>query len=338
MSDYQEAKKSTVAPAAKTAPSGQSSAQKKEKNKESSVSLCPSCSASIPEGAVFCPECGFNLETTFCPNCGEATTPGGDICEKCKTWLLDGQCKFCYANLDPNAAFCAECGNPKDGIQCPDCGNLSIFDFCNKCGKPLTEGALLAIELANNDPDAKALVDAVRDNVDIQKELAELDMLLNRAPPSPDIDVTPSVKKSLFSNNQLSAIMKSGGNRDGQVQRREEAEKKAEDLARKQEEEKRLKEIREAKARKEALERDKEKAEIAAKEAQEVFKRKTFPTHQDARRFHYATKPQFPPPVGWCCNFKDIIHFDGPDGCDMPSKGGYWYYGDYHIINITGPC
>lgn len=327
MSDYQEAKKTTS-----TAKNVQKT---KSKVSEQNISLCPNCDTPLQEEALFCPECGFNLKTSYCPNCGEAVTEGADICAKCKAWLLEDQCKFCYTHLEHDNMFCPECGNPKDGIVCPDCGTLSIFDFCYKCGKPLTEGALLALENANNDPDAKSYVDAVKESMSIESEINSLNDLLNNLPAS-DGESSPPRKKSLFSERQISAIMKSGGNRDGQIQRKAEAEKKAEIFEKKREDEKRLKEIREIKARKEALEREKEKARIAAEDAQKIFKNKTFASHQDARRFHYASKPS--KTVGWLCNFANIIHFDGPNGCDQPMLGGYWYDGPYETIQTSGPC
>jgi predicted amidophosphoribosyltransferase len=47
--------------------------------------------------------------------------------------------------------FCPECGKPKDGIPCPNCGNLSIFDFCSVCGKPVTEEAIADLQKAKKE-------------------------------------------------------------------------------------------------------------------------------------------------------------------------------------------
>jgi predicted amidophosphoribosyltransferase len=328
MSDFQEAKKQetkkTVPPAPKA----------KEKNKERNDVLCQNCGASIPEGALFCPECGFDLSSpSFCPNCGAKTSPGADICPVCKTWLLEGQCKFCYTELAPDAVFCPECGNPKDGILCPNCGSLSIFDFCTKCGKPLTENAVKTLELAKDDPDAQTMIDAVKQAVGIETELAELETLINSertVSPAP-----PQVKKSLFSDQQLSSIMKTGKNREEMVFRRAEEEKKAEEMARMNEEQKRQAEIREAKARVEILEKQKQEAIAAAEAARIKFQNKTFLSHQDARRFHNAMRPGRT--SGWLCNFTNTVHFDGPNGCDQPGLGGYWYDGEVIIVERKGP-
>jgi len=332
MSDFQELKKQD----AKKNVSSQGG-QAKEKAAESSASLCTNCGAAVPDGALFCPECGFNINApVFCPNCGAATVPGADICEACKAWLLDGQCTFCYAPLAPDAAFCADCGNPKEGVQCPGCGTLSIFDFCTTCGKPLTEGAVLALEMAKNDPDAKALVDAVQETVGIEAELARLEALINSGPVDSGPDpAPPPVKKQLFSASQISAIMKTGDAREVHAQQKAEEAKKTEVFAKKAEEEKRRAKLAEAREKKEALEREKAKAIAAAEAAQLKFKSKTFLTHQDARRFHNSMKP--PGVKGWLCNYMNIVHFDGPNGCDQPGLGGYWYSGDTVEVMMSGP-
>ena len=330
MSDYQEAKKQEAKKSGNVSPTP----RVKEKTKEQNAVPCPNCGVSIPDGALFCPECGFDLNTpSFCPNCGAKTSSGADICPVCKTWLLEGQCKFCYTELSPDAVFCPECGNPKDGIQCPDCGALSIFDFCTKCGKPLTEGAALALKLARDDPDAREMVAAVEQTVSIEAELARLEALIQSEPsvsPAP-----PPVKKSLFSDRQLSSIIKTAENREAAVLRREEEEKKAEETARMHEEQKRQTEIREAKARKEALEKQKGESIAAAQAARMKFQNKTFISHQDARKFHNAMRPART--SGWLCNFTNTVHFDGPNGCDQPGLGGYWYDGEVIIVERKGP-
>jgi len=330
MSGSQEAQKQEVKKGSTTPPAPRA----KEKIQEAKAVPCPNCGASVPEEALFCPECGFDLKNpSFCPNCGAKTSPGADICPVCKTWLLEGQCKFCYTELAPGAEFCPECGNHKDGIQCPDCGTLSIFDFCTKCGKPLTEGAALALELAKNDPDAQSLVTAVAQAVTIEAELARLDELIKTEVPVRP--APPPVRKSLFSDRQLASIMKTGENREGAVLRRAEEEKKAEETARMHEEQERQAKIREAKARKEALERQKEEAIAAATAANLKFKGKTFLSHQDARKFHNAMRPSGT--AGWLCNFTNTVHPDGPNGCDQPGLGGYWYNGDVIYVERKGP-
>ena len=358
MSDFQEAKKQEVKKSGNVPPASKA----KEKTNDKNAVSCPNCGASVPEEALICPECGFDLNNPdFCPNCGAKTSPGADICEVCKTWLLDGQCKFCYAQLPSGAEFCPECGNHKNGIQCPHCGALSIFDFCPKCGKPLTEGAALALQLAKDDPDAKAVVEAVEQSVKIEAELAELEALINSKPPAdtmpPVIDSTPPVetvplvetapppvRRERFSAHQMAAIGNTDKNMETAALRRAEEEKRIQEEAkRQQEEQERQAKLREAKAREEArmreemdrqetirkakermeaLEREKEKAISDAIAASVRCREKRFSSHQDARRFHNAMRPGRT--SGWLCNFSGTVHDDGPNGCAEPSMGGYW--------------
>jgi len=347
MSDYQGSKKSSSAPAQKSTAKPQSKIQ--SKTPEQKAVLCPNCSASVPEEAVFCPECGFNLNApVFCPNCGTETTPDADICQACGAWLLDGKCMFCYAELDPNADFCADCGNPKGGITCPHCGNHSIFDFCTKCGKPLTEGAAIAMELVKNDPSAKKLLESIQAAAEIEAELAELDTFISNilasGPSSDDGNNSsfndspaPPVKKSLFSDSQLSAILKTAENKDAVAARQAEAAKKAEEFRRKQEaDQKRMQDADAEKAavvaRKKAEERRKElelqraKAKAEAQEALKELQNKTFLNQQESRRFFNAIKTLGIAPDGWLCNAYGTLHDSGPNECANPSGGGRWVY------------
>jgi hypothetical protein len=74
-----------------------------------SVTNCPSCNTSVPPGAVFCDNCGYDLRTlggaaqgpvphTYqvsqpeggmnCPSCGHVNIDGSAFCENCGTQLL----------------------------------------------------------------------------------------------------------------------------------------------------------------------------------------------------------------------------------------------------------
>ncbi|MDR3019978.1 MAG: zinc ribbon domain-containing protein [Treponema sp.] len=312
--------------------------QTKVKPKDQNEILCPGCSAGVPEGALFCPECGFNLgQPSFCPNCGANVNPGADICITCKSWLLDGQCKFCYANLSHDAVFCPDCGNPKDGIPCPKCHNLSIFDFCTTCGIPLTEGGQAALELAQSDPDAKTMVESFQQAASIEAEIAKLESLISDAPET--LTALPPIreKKERFSNLQMAAVLKSEQNIDIAAVRRAEDEKRAAESAKRKEEEKRQAAIAEAAEKKRALERQKAEALEAAQKAMMKFKDKQFLTHQEARRFHNAIKPAGDDVAGWLCNFTNTVHPDGPNGCDEPGHGGYWYKGSTIEVERKGP-
>ena len=332
MSDYQEAKKQ----AEKKSSASPNLARPDEETLVQKSFPCPGCGCAAPEGAIFCPECGHNLKApSFCNNCGAAIIEGADICESCKSWILEDQCMFCYAQLEHDAVFCEECGNPRKGISCPNCGNLSIFDFCTKCGKPLTENAAKAFEAVKSDPDAKALVDSIQETVSIGAEIAKLEKLINQAPLSPSASpvMSPEKKMGRFSESKMAAILNTDKNIDSAAIRRTEEQKKAEDYARKLDEENQQKEnerlhrvhereVKEAQARMKALEEERAKALAAAAEARAKLRSKTFDSHQEARCFHNARKPANP--RGWLCNFADCLHEDGPNGCYCPSMGGMW--------------
>jgi hypothetical protein len=330
MPQYQEQKKTEVKKAPPVPKTAGETAGETIREK-----VCPNCGASMLEEALFCPECGLDPnQPSFCPNCGAKTNPGADICVECKSWLLDGQCKFCYTALAPDAEFCPECGNPKDGVKCPHCGTLSIFDFCTTCGKPLTEGAHLALELAKKDPDAKAIVESVAQTVTIEAELAKLKEIISSAPP-PAATAPPPPKKERFSASKIAAVLQTEVNMDAAAARREEEQRKEQEFARLQEEHKRENEIREAEAKIRELEKQKKEALDAAAAARDRFKHKQFLTNQEARRFHNASRPSGC--KGWLCNFTNTVHPDGPNGCDEPRHGGVWYDGDVVMVQTSGP-
>lgn len=62
------------------------------------------------------------------------------------------RCSFCGAPTDPSKRFCPRCGQPKEGIICPECGILNSRNFCRKCNAPLTPRAEAARAEAQADP------------------------------------------------------------------------------------------------------------------------------------------------------------------------------------------
>jgi hypothetical protein len=253
------------------------------------------------------------LEQTgnICPNCGANVKPEADICEVCHTWLLNGKCKFCYADINLHDAYCSECGNPRDGIQCPHCGSLSIFDFCINCGKPLTEGAQEALELAKHDLDAKALIDAVGDLAKIEADLATLGApMIDPVKINPKIDPKKEAKEIAKRLEKEKRLLEAA------------AKKEAQRISKGLAEDKKQSKINAEIAKKAELVKKKQEALAAAKAVQEKLKDKQFSNGQDARRFHNAVKPNNV--KGWRCNAYNNLHPDGPNGCAAPQHGGHW--------------
>jgi predicted amidophosphoribosyltransferase/regulator of replication initiation timing len=290
------------------------SVQTVSQNDSQKTGICPNCHAELPEEALFYSECGYSVKRHICKKCGAPASPTADICEACGAWLLESKCKFCYADLSSDVAlFCPECGKPKDGIPCPNCGTLSIFDFCSKCGKPVTEEAIADLRLARDEraaapgatkktfsshQEARRWHNAHRPDAqtaDIKAELAQLEALINSKPELETIEnETPvSAKKPLFSDRQMNSIRQTGAVVEEITRQRIEAERiaeekrKAEEAERKRKEEERQRQIKEAQERKEALER-----QLRAR--------------------------------AWRCNAYGAIHPGGPNECADPSKGGQW--------------
>jgi ribosomal protein L40E len=291
------------------------------------ASTCPGCHAELPEEALFCPECGLSIKQRVCPKCGAPASPTADICQTCGAWLLEGKCKFCYADLSSSdALFCPECGKPKDGIPCPHCDTLSIFDFCSNCGKPVTEEAIAELKHAqeemashassatpetsavqaaakktfNSNQDARRWYNAqaAAQTAGIETVLAQLETLINSEPQSEEPEVIEDkapvpAKKSLFSDRQMESIRKTGAVVDEITRQRLEAERiaeeerKAAEAERKRKEAERQRQIKEAQERKEALER-----QLRAR--------------------------------AWRCNAYGAVHPGGPNECADPSRGGQW--------------
>jgi len=291
-------------------------------NDDQKAGICPNCHTEFPEEALFCPECGLSIKQCVCPKCGAPASPTADICQTCGAWLLEGKCKFCYAGLSSDdALFCPECGKPKDGIPCPHCGTLSIFDFCSKCGKPVTEEAIAELKHAQEEMASQASsatpetakktfnsnqearrwynAQAAAQTDGIETELAQLEALINSEPElepeEEEIEDEAPVpaKKSLFSDRQMESIRKTGAVVDEITRQRLEAERiaeekrKAEEAERKRKEAERQRQLKEAQERKEALER-----QLRAR--------------------------------AWRCNAYGAIHPGGPNECADPSQGGQW--------------
>jgi len=251
---------------------------------------CPNCHAINELEAKFCAECGYNFEgAKNCPKCGaKIVSPNADICEVCGEWLLKGKCKFCYADIEEDAIYCGECGNPVAGIICPQCGQLSYFDFCKHCNIPLTVEAQKMVEKIKNaspredekfssNQEARRYFMAqkylmINEQIEIVQEDKKNELLMMKT----YIEKAEKGEKKktyipLFSEKQKESIKSIEKIVDKEIERQEEEERK------RQEEEKRKKEEEERRKRK-----------------------------------------------GWLCNAYNCLHPDGPCGCADPSQGGHW--------------
>ena len=271
-------------------------ARKKEEKKvlpseeEKEGKECPNCSAVNELEARFCAECGYPFAgVKNCPNCGaKIISPNADICEVCGEWLLEGKCKFCYADIEEGATYCAECGNPVSGITCPQCGQLSYFDFCKHCNIPLTVEAQKIVEKVKNAPpreddkfssnqEARRYFMAqkylmINHQIETVQENKNYELLMMKAYlEKVEKRKTKRAYIPLFSENQKESI--------------KEIDKVVNKEIERQEEERRRKEEEERKRREE----------------------------EERRK-----------PKGWLCNAYNCLHPDGPCGCADPSEGGHW--------------
>ena len=274
-----------------------------EKEKEGKE--CPHCSVVNKLEAKFCAECGYNFEgVKKCPKCGaKIISPNADICEVCGEWLLEGKCKFCYADIEEGATYCAECGNPVAGIICPQCGQLSYFDFCKHCNIPLTVEAQKMVEKVKNTPskedekfssnqEARRYFMAqkylmINEQIEIVQEDKKSELLMMKA----YIEKVEKGKKKktyipLFSEKQKESIKSIEKIVDQEMERREEERRRQEEERRRQEEE----------------ERKRQEEERRKKEEEEERRKRE----------------------GWLCNAYGCLHPGGPCECADPSQGGHW--------------
>jgi|GEM_PF-805964 len=80
---------------------------------------CPSCRQLIPEGAAFCPVCGYKIpkappaEAT-CSSCGSPMPAAAQFCPNCGARKTQApqtiRCTGCGAELPATAIFCPDCG------------------------------------------------------------------------------------------------------------------------------------------------------------------------------------------------------------------------------------
>jgi len=126
--------------------------------------ICPRCRRTLPEEAVFCPECGSAAADVpppstgtgaKCPHCGEALPESAADCPNCgekasslatEDITTSGECPNCGVELPEEAEVCPSCGErlsgseaeaEPDASKCPHCG-FGLREgsaFCSSCGE-----------------------------------------------------------------------------------------------------------------------------------------------------------------------------------------------------------
>ena len=230
----------------------------------------------------------------FCPQCGHPTRKDADICENCGFWLLESLCKFCYTPLEKGAAFCHECGNPVAGIPCPQCGRLSIFDFCPHCNIPLSQQAHQTLDQLKQSLEKLISVH--------QTENATEDRTLPEEQNKPQSTASSFNWDNFLQKNLLAAHHK-----------QQESEKKSTTAA--------------AHNNSEQLAISKALEEI---QHQTFPNQQCARRHYNALKLLLPTlrliKVKKQITVGWRCYAFDVIHPEGPHACAEPHKGGEWVF------------
>lgn len=250
-----------------------------QKSREQQSSNGPKTSDSIP---------------AFCPQCGHPTRKEADICENCGFWLLDGLCKFCYTPLEKGAAYCHECGNPVDGIPCPQCGRLSIFDFCPHCNIPLSQQAHQTLE---------QLKQSLEQLVSVHQTQATRE------------DAAESEKQNKTQANEGSFSWDNFLQKNLMVPDNKKQESVKEETA------------AHAQNNSDQLSISKALEEI---QHQTFPNQQCARRHYNALKLLLPTlrliKVKKQITVGWRCYAFDVIHPEGPHACAEPHKGGEWIF------------
>jgi ribosomal protein L40E len=240
---------------------------------------CKFCYAKIPDEALYCPECGKPKDGIPCPHCGKLS-------------IFD---------------FCPSCGKPVTEeaiaeLQRAQDEMLKVGNVVSPAAQETAEPEVPKTFASNQE--ARRWYNAhnpstLVQTAGVEAELARLEALINSEPEpeiTEEVPTPPPVKKSLFSDRQLASIRKTGAIVDAAIHKREEEERIAEENRiaeekriaeeRRRKEEERQRQIREAQARKEELERQ-----------------------LRSRR--------------WRCNAYGNEH-NSPNECADPSRGGQW--------------
>ena len=94
---------------------------------------------------------------THCARCGGLITGICELCPHCMHPLTNDSCTFCGSALYTGDLFCGVCGNPTQGVTCPQCGTQNFRNFCYRCHEPVTEQAQEEQTRAAADPLFRAM-------------------------------------------------------------------------------------------------------------------------------------------------------------------------------------
>ena|GEM_PF-4355361 len=210
--------------------------------------------------------------------------------------------------------FCSNCGNPPEGIICPQCGTLSYFDFCPHCQTPLTEQATETIESVRNSTEIQELLQMVdapvqessngQQQENSSEKLARYLAKVEKQQSDESVtEIEEKPAKSTFEEKSTFADV--GRNIDVATRARKKAEEQL-------------------------LEKQQEKKE---KELLQKLREKQFKDNQEARRFFGALEVVLPVlvkkkktvKIGWLCNAYGVIHHH-PQECAKAGWGGTWLY------------
>lgn len=109
--------------------------------------ICSNCGMSVPEGNMFCEECGAKYEPAaepatkksstssrmYCPNGHQTNNDGSLFCVECGTRLIEQE--EIEMTENPPIGWTCSCGGTNDGSSV----------FCTNCGLPKTENAIPAV-------------------------------------------------------------------------------------------------------------------------------------------------------------------------------------------------
>jgi hypothetical protein len=296
---------------------------------------CPNCSCFNETDARYCEDCGASMHAlSACERCGAAVRPGADICEGCGAWLLRSQCVFCYAPVDEGDSYCGACGNRKDGVTCPGCGSLVIFDFCPSCGIALTPTANASQEEAVRDPGLQVLAALYADlRLSIPEAAAATSSLASDTaaakPEDEQLAMMRLLRASLAESTQLRVPLQAKHKLLNHVQQANVA-RLQDDVSAEMDRRERIRQ-EEARRQQEAQRRRQELIQRARDELARHSGR-TFNDNQEARRFFMSLIAALPEELsdelmqrgmGWRCNAYNCVH-DAPHQCADPSQGGVW--------------